>query len=59
MFKKTKQDNDTFAYQHISMNQRETIIKQNKKIILQNDYATLIAVLFVGYITILGDKRGR
>ncbi len=58
MFKKTKQD-DTHIYRNMSICQREQIIAQNKKIILQNDYATLIAVLFVGYITILANKRGR
>ncbi len=60
MSKKTKQDDtDTLIYRNMSICQREQIIKQNKKIILQNDYATLIAVLFVGYITILANKRGR
>ncbi len=59
MLKVKKHINDTFAYQHITMSQRETIIKQNKKIILQNDYATLIAVLMMGYIVIVSNKRGK
>ncbi len=59
MLKVKKHINDSFAYQHISMTQRETIIKQNKKIILQNDYATVIAFLMVAYITVLANKRGK
>ncbi len=60
MFKKTKQDgDDTLIYRNMSICQREQIIAQNKKIILQNDYATLIAVLMMGYIVIVSNKRGR